>query len=233
MKVSLALALLALSVSAFGQSTGANPGAAATSSSATPAQPQTGFTMVNGQLYEYRNGQLQPVTGDLVLRISPNGTVTGFDGRAYTIPVGVVLSIEARVAPATALPPLAALPAATPAPVETPTVNSTTIYTGPAVDAVYFGTTTVVPVPTTVVIPGTVTLPPLAPVPPFLTGARTATPAPASGRPVTNNPFTGAAPAAMGVNTTATGNQQNTLGTQQIRPGMGNAVGTGGGPPRR
>ena len=190
--------------------------------------------MVNGQLYEYRNGQLQPVAGDLVLRISPNGTVTGFDGRAYTIPVGVVLSIEARVAPATALPPLAALPSATPAPAERPTINSTTIYTGPAVDAVYFGSTTVVPVPTTVVIPGTVTLPPLTPVAPFLTGGRTVPPAPMSpSRPATNNPLSGPAPAAFGVNTTATGNQQNTLGTQQIRPGMGNAVGTGGGPARR
>jgi len=231
MKASLLVFVIAFAASsaAFGQ---ARDIGTVVNTNAAPSSPKPpdGFTMVNGMLYESRNGQLTPVTRDVTLRISPNGVVTGFDGRAYSIPPGVILAVEARVVPfAGAAASATSATTNAPATAQNPPTNTTTIYTGPAVEAFSVGTTTFVP--NTVVVPGVITVAP---------GARTiGVPVPAQqptanrGQPVTNNPFSGAAPSAFGVNTTATGNQQNTLGTQQIRPGMGNAVGTGGGPARR
>src|SRR5260221_3819559 len=208
MKASLLrlVVVFAASVAAFGQSRDIST-VVNTSAAPSSPKPPDGFTMVNGMLYESRNGQLQPVTRDVTLRISPNGVVTGFDGRAYAIPPGVILAVEAHVVPFAGGP--AALSSATnapfPATAENPPANSTTIYTGPAVDAFSVGTTTFVP--STVLVPGVVTLAPGTAVTP---GATQQPAAARRGQPVTNNPFSRAAPAASCVNTTATGNQQNT-----------------------
>ena len=239
------IAFLALGGAAFAQAGATTPGAAASTQNAAtsaatsrtqePDRLPDGFTMINGALYEIRGGQFLPVAGEVTLRISPNGLVTGFDGRTYTLPAGVILSIEAHVQPFSGRIPLNLGAASNPPPLEPEPapIERTTIYTGPEV--ISLGTSPFIP--STVVVPATAVVAPVIVAPgvrPLPAGRVPAAPAtPPSRRPVTNNPFTGVAPAAHGVNTTATGNQQNTLGTQQIRPGMGNAVGTGGGPPRR
>ncbi|MEA3208688.1 MAG: hypothetical protein QOE70_1745 [Chthoniobacter sp.] len=238
-------AVFVISAAALGQTpdAGVAPVAPVTRVPAA-TQPPDGFTMINGLLYESRNGLFVPVTREMTLRISPNGVVTGFDGRAYTIPPGVLLTVEARGVPFNGTP-LAAAASTAPAatangtplnpPQDPAPSTSITIYTDPPVDLYPVGTTTFVPntvfVPSVVTVPsGVVTVPRI---PPLIARPATApqtAPPTRNNRPVTNNPNYGVAPSAYGVNTTATGNQQNTLGTQQIRPGMGNAVGTGGGP---
>jgi len=221
MKASLLrlVVVFAVSAAAFGQSRDIGAVGQHPASRPSSPKPPDGFTMVNGMLYESHNGQLQPVTRDVTLRISPNGVVTGFDGRAYAIPPGVILAVEAHVVPFAGAP--AALSSATNAPFPATAENPSGEFDDdlqPVPQSMPFSVGTTTFVPSTVLVPGVVTLAPGTAVTP---GAMQQPAAARRGQPVTNNPFSGAAPAASGVNTTATGNQQNTLGTQQIRPGMG------------
>lgn len=57
-----------------------------------------GFTILNDRVYFIRNGQMVPLTQEVTLRISPNGTITSFDGTTYVIPRGQVLTLSAGVA---------------------------------------------------------------------------------------------------------------------------------------
>jgi hypothetical protein len=83
---------------------------AAFPSSATPPTIQEGVTVMNGTAYSVHAGKPTPITQDLVLRVSPNGTITCFDGRTYALPQGVLMTLEARFAPVTSsnvpLPPV-------------------------------------------------------------------------------------------------------------------------------
>jgi hypothetical protein len=57
-----------------------------------------GFTIANGRVYFIRNGKMIPLQQEVVLRVSPNGTITAFDGTTYVIPRGQVLTLSAGVA---------------------------------------------------------------------------------------------------------------------------------------
>jgi len=61
-----------------------------------PSTPD-GFTILNDRVYFIRNGQVIPLTQEVTLRISPNGTITAFDGATYVIPRGQVLTLSAGV----------------------------------------------------------------------------------------------------------------------------------------
>lgn len=61
-----------------------------------PSTPD-GFTILNDRVYFIRNGQVVPLTQEVTLRISPNGTITAFDGTTYVIPRGQVLTLSAGV----------------------------------------------------------------------------------------------------------------------------------------
>jgi hypothetical protein len=83
-----------------------NPGAA--TSAAEPAaaaaanvenEDEDGFTVVEGVVYLLRGGKRAGrLEGDVVLRISPNGVVTGFDGKKYRIPPGEMLRMDGQLA---------------------------------------------------------------------------------------------------------------------------------------
>ena len=82
-----------------------NPGAtaAATESAAATANVENedddGFTVVDGAVYLLRGGKRAgKIEGDVVLRISPNGIVTGFDGKMYRIPSGEMLRMDGQLA---------------------------------------------------------------------------------------------------------------------------------------
>jgi len=82
---------------------------------ATPVPPDTvappvttteGFMIINGMACTVHEGKATPITHDLILRVSPSGTVTSFDGRTYILPNGQLLTIEARFTRATMDPPV-------------------------------------------------------------------------------------------------------------------------------
>jgi len=61
---------------------------------AVPNTPD-GFTILNDRVYFIRRGQIIPLTQEVTLRVSPNGTITAFDGTTYVIPRGQVLTLTA------------------------------------------------------------------------------------------------------------------------------------------
>jgi len=63
-----------------------------------PSLPD-GFTVMNGFVYSIRAGVMAPLQGELIVRVSPNGTITGFDGRTYALPQGRVLTLFASTTP--------------------------------------------------------------------------------------------------------------------------------------
>ena len=71
---------------------------------AVPGAPD-GFTMMNGRVYSLRGGAMTPLDRELLLRVSPSGTVTGFDGQAHAIPEGRVLTLQAGSRPIGEFPP--------------------------------------------------------------------------------------------------------------------------------
>ena len=82
-----------------------NPGAATTPTEPSEAaanvenEDEDGFTVVDGVVYLIRGGKRAGrVEQDVVLRISPNGVVTGFDGRKYRIPPGEMLRMDGQLA---------------------------------------------------------------------------------------------------------------------------------------
>lgn len=73
---------------------------------APPVTTTEGFMIVNGMACTVHEGKATPITHDMILRVSPNGTITGFDGRAFILPSGHLLTIEARFTRATMDPPV-------------------------------------------------------------------------------------------------------------------------------
>jgi hypothetical protein len=68
-----------------------------TSTAVTPIPD--GFFLRDGKVYVIRDGAFSLVTNEQVLRIQPNGTVTGFDGRTWQIPAGQILTTDGRTVP--------------------------------------------------------------------------------------------------------------------------------------
>jgi hypothetical protein len=55
--------------------------------------------VVEGVVYMIRGGKRAgKIEGEVVLRISPNGIVTGFDGKKYRIPPGEMLRMDGQLA---------------------------------------------------------------------------------------------------------------------------------------
>lgn len=73
-------------------------GTTATATTAVTPIPD-GFFLRDGNVYVIRNGAFSLVTKEQVLRIEPNGTVTGFDGRTWQIPAGQILTTDGRIVP--------------------------------------------------------------------------------------------------------------------------------------
>jgi hypothetical protein len=62
-------------------------------------EDEDGFTVVDGVVYLLRGGKRAGrLQDDVVLRISPTGVVTGFDGRRYRIPPGEMLRMDGQLA---------------------------------------------------------------------------------------------------------------------------------------
>ncbi len=91
----------------------------------TGARVPDGIAMQDGVVYIIQNGVVTRVSEERVMRISPNGTVTGFDGRTWIIPAGQVVMADGRTVPVT--PGMfasgAQSPSATPASSSSPVVN--------------------------------------------------------------------------------------------------------------
>jgi hypothetical protein len=113
-----------------GESTTLPPANVAANTNAEPAsttanvQPEDedGFAVVDGVVYLLRGGKRAGrLENDVVLRISPNGVVTGFDGRKYRIPPDEMLRMDGQLAsvPGNSVEP--AQPAPPPSPPENPT----------------------------------------------------------------------------------------------------------------
>jgi hypothetical protein len=98
MKLFYLLCGLALCM-AFNRAISDDPITAPREVQAIPA-PNTpdGFTIANGRVYFIRHGQMVPLREEVILRVSPNGTITAFDGTTYRIPHGQVLTLSAGVA---------------------------------------------------------------------------------------------------------------------------------------
>lgn len=84
-------------------------GASAQTSSTTP----DGYVMRNQQIYVIRNGQATPLEGEVTMRITPEGQITGFDGQSRQLSESVMLTVDGRVLP---VPPGTVFPAAPSAP---------------------------------------------------------------------------------------------------------------------
>ena len=202
-----------------------------------------GFTVMNGFVYSIRAGVMAPLEAELVVRVSPNGTITGFDGRTYSLPQGRVLTLFATATPIpagtgnatgaaqAAAPGANALPGNTPATAGASGANvgGTGFNSGTNVstDYPFF----VVPMgangfpikagPGTGIAPATG----INPTNPVTGNPQAPTAAPGQNAPNPTNPAT------QPPNPGGNGTQQNTPGTQQIPPGKdnpatGNAPGT-------
>ena len=80
---------------------GATANTAAGSEAAANAEieDEDGFTVVEGLVYLLRGGKRAGrIEQDVILRISPNGVVTGFDGKRYRIPPGEMLRMDGQLA---------------------------------------------------------------------------------------------------------------------------------------
>lgn len=84
-------------------------GASAQSPSTTP----DGYVMRNQQIYVIRNGQATPLEGDVTMKITPAGQITGFDGQSRQLSESVMLTVDGRVLP---VPPGTVFPATPSAP---------------------------------------------------------------------------------------------------------------------
>ena len=62
----------------------------------SPSALPDGFAMKDGSVYIIKNGVPTRVTQEQVLRIAPNGMITGFDGQTWLIPTGQMMTMDGR-----------------------------------------------------------------------------------------------------------------------------------------
>lgn len=63
------------------------------------ARPPDGIAMKDGVVYIIQNGVASRVTEERVMRVAPNGMVTGFDGRTWIVPSGQIITTDGRAVP--------------------------------------------------------------------------------------------------------------------------------------
>lgn len=66
---------------------------------ATASSGSRGVVIANGSVYSISGGQVAQMQQPMSLRVLPDGTVTGFDGKPYQIPPGQMLMMDGRLAP--------------------------------------------------------------------------------------------------------------------------------------